>query len=217
MQEGQDMDFQSSDIGDKATPEYFSRVEGGKKNQEKVAVKRTRTNRKVLMIILAIVLGLAAIFIVVFTIVNLSNHTTIKRTHEELPTTISEVQRRAYKRAEDTGKYYDGIVYVKDLILDMQDSNVDKDFIFETKIFLARLIYEAGDFDLSISILQHLESSSPLTDRQKYWLYHAFVDIYKSEGNIEIMEQYLEMFNRLDIDHNNMDFNLPLGGSSDEM
>ena len=216
MQEGQDLDFRSSDIGDKATPEYFSRVEGGKKNQEKVVAKRTHTNRKALMIILAVVLGLAVIFIAVFAIMNLSNRTVTKRTHEELPTTISEVRRRTYKKSEETGKYYDGILYLNDLILDMQDSNVNKDLIFEAKIFLARFLYEAGDPDMALRILRYMESEGRLTDKQKYWLYSSYIDIYDGEGNSEATEYYQAQFKTLDLNNNQMDFIIQSGGWVDE-
>lgn len=210
------MDFQSSDIGDKATPEYFSRVEGGKKNQEKVVVKRTHTHRKALMIILAIVLGLAVIFIAVFAIINLSNRTITKRTHEELPTTISEVRHRTYKKAKETGKYYDGVLYLNDLILDMQDSNADQDLIFESKIFLARFLYEAGDPDMALRILRYAESEGHLTDRQKYWLYSGYIDIYESENKSEEVEYYRDQFKLLDINNNQMDFVTQSGGWVDE-
>ena len=218
MQEGQDQDFEfaSDNIGDRATTEYFSKVEGGKKNKEKIVKKRTRFTRKALFIILGVIIALTAIFITIFTIINISNKNIGKRTNEELPSTIVEVQRRAYKAANATGRYYDGIVYLGDLILDMQDSNIDPEFIFETEVYLARFIYEAGDAETAVSLLEDLENQEYLTDLQKYWLYGGLIDIYTNEDNTEKVKEYQELFDKLDVHNNYVTFGPSSGGGSNE-
>ena len=91
MQEGQEQDFEfsSNDIGDRATTEYFSKVEGGKKNKEKVTARRTRFTRKTLFIIFSVIIGLAVVFIGIFTILNLRSRIIGKRTEEEIPTSMT--------------------------------------------------------------------------------------------------------------------------------
>ncbi len=218
MQEGQDQDFEftSDNIGEKATTEYFSKVEGGKKNKEKVAERRTRFTRKTLFTILGIIVAIAVVFAVIFVVINISNRRIGKRTQEELPASMIEVQRRTFKAADATGRYYDGIVYLKDLILDMKDSDTDPDFLFEVYVYMARFIYQAGDPDNALLLLNRLEDQGSLTDLRKYWLYSSFIDIYKSENNEDGVAKYQELFDKLNINENFITFDVPMGGGSDE-
>ena len=88
--------FQSENIGNKATPEYFSNVKGGKKDQEKVEDKRSRVSRKTLFTILGALVGALVIVLVIALVANLLSRPKGSRTDEVMPTTADEIERRAY-------------------------------------------------------------------------------------------------------------------------
>ena len=211
------IDFSSSDIGNKATTEYFSNVKGGRKDKNKVDKKRTQRIRKMLFIFLGAAILVGAMLVALFVTSNSKSRTMGERTKEELPTEVAEVQRRTYKVAADHGAYYDGIVYLKDLIADMQGASMDADLVFESTVFLGRFIYEAGAFDTAINFLQKLEAREQLTDSNRYWLYNAFIDIYSAENYTNDADRYIGLLDQIMNENNLENFPDLLGGAVDEL
>lgn len=205
--------FHSDNIGTKATPEYFSNVKGGKKNQEKVENKRTRITRKTLFIILGAILGVAVIFIIVFAIINLAVRPRGSHTGESLPTTISEVEERTYKvlySGSETGGYANALRYVNNIIADLIESESDADLTFATRAFRSRLAYEAGGHTVGINDALNLIRDD-LTDTQKYIIYITLTDLYYKEGNITESDKYYNMALGLDVAEDNRDDQSPEG------
>ena len=200
MQEGQEQDFEfsSNDIGDRATTEYFSRVEGGKKNKEKVTAKRTRFTRRTLFIIFGIVIGIviiAAIILGVFGILN--THRIGKRTGDEITMDAAVIQQRAYEKAYETGKYEDGLVYFNNAMLDSIDAGADKEFIITALIYRAEYAYDAGGHNAAINNLLKIEESYELTDKQKLQMYIALAGLYSKNGDTANAEKYNEKYEEM--------------------
>ena len=164
--------------------------------------RRTHATRKTLQVVLACALGVAVIFIVFFVALNLLNKRVGTRTHEELDaTTIDSIEIKAYEEAYKTGKYYDGLLYLRDIIADLQDANADKDLIFKARLFRAEFMYDAGGKEQAFKLLDNLESTSGLTDEQKYLLYFTSAKLYERAGDTEKADQYKGRYTAIDNYH----------------
>lgn len=216
MQEGQDQDFEftSNNIGEKATTEYFSKVEGGKKNKEKVAERRTRFTRKTLFTIFGIVIGVVLIVVVILIISGVINsHRIGKRTGEEITTDAAVIQQRAYEKAYDTGKYKDGLVYFNNAILDAKDAGANEDFLITALIYRAEFAYDAGGHNAAIDDLLKVEKTYELSDKQKLQMYLALSNLYTKNGDVMNAEKYTKMYTDLSKEIGSRD---TLGGEGSE-
>lgn len=184
-------EFASKDIGNKATVEYFSNVEGGKKNQEKVMRRRTHATRKTLQVVLACAIGAVVIVAIIFVVLNLTGSKIGKRTGEQIPEDPSVLLVRAYEEAYKTGEYKDGLIYMNNMILDMKDNGYGNDKIIPALIYRAEFAYDAGGGSVAIDELLDIEESYDLTDKQKYLLYIVLASLYRKSGN----DQYADSYN----------------------
>ncbi len=210
--EGQDPSsavvFNSANIGDKATPEYFSNIEGGKKDKTKVRKRMTRQTRKTLLIILGVVIALLFVIVMIFVIMNIANsHKYGERTEQELPTTSDDIEQRTYDVVyrDENGGYREALIYLNNLIMDMVDSGSNANLIFAARAFRAKLAYEAGGgSQLGIQEALKLEESAE-TERQKYIIYSTLANLYYREGNLPMFNYYSSMTDDLDVEENKIE------------
>ena len=195
--------FQSENIGNKATPEYFSNVKGGKKDQEKVERKRSRMSRKTLFTILGALAGAIIVIFVIALVANLLSRPKGSRTDEVMPTSQIEIEERAYKvlYSGDENGYENAIVYLNDLIKDMGDLNYDSELIFDAYSARAYIAYQAGGEDVAIDEALRLLKEAD-TVNKKYSIYSTLILIYTQEGNTDKRDFYRDMVSELDIEAN---------------
>ena len=124
--------FHSAKIGDKATPEYFSNVQGGKKDDEKVHRRLTHQTIKILIITLSIVAAITLIVTLVFVIISVSGKKIGSRTEEEIPSTLDDIELRTYGVVyrQENGGYAEALTYLNNVILDLYDAGSDENLIF---------------------------------------------------------------------------------------
>lgn len=193
--------FNSDSIGNRATPEYFSNVAGGKKDKEKVAEKRTGQSRKRLFIILGVVAATLLITMVVALILNFGHRPHGSRTDEELPADITDIETRAYKvvRSGDEEGYTNALYYLNDLIRDMDDLKLNPDLIFAAYAVRARITFEGGAREVAIEEALRLAKEAD-TEMQKLYIYHELFYMYNQMGDIEKREFYGDLLRDLDVD-----------------
>lgn len=190
--------FHSGNIGNKATPEYFSNVKGGKKDQEKVERKRARISKKTLMIIWGVIAAVLVIVLMIALIANLTSRPKGSRTDEAMPVTIDEVEERTYEHlyTGDTADYPVAVTYITDLINDMEDLNQNKDLVFCSKVFRTRIIFRGGLREKGIKMAFALAEEAN-TDHQKDCAYNALAYMYSQEQNIEKRNFYMDLVKEL--------------------
>ncbi len=188
--------FNSDSIGNRATPEYFSNVKGGKKDKEKVAEIRSKKSRKPLFITLGTFAAALIIVMVIALIATLAVHRHGSRTDEEMPTNTAEIESRAYKVLYSSGKYENAIVYLNDLIKDMKDLGVDSELIFEAYAVRARIAYQAGGGDVAIQEALRLAKEAD-TDTKKINIYRVLAYIYAGEGDTEKYKFYSDLLEEM--------------------
>lgn len=195
--------FQSENIGNKATPEYFSNVKGGKKDQEKVERKRSRMSRKTLFTILGALAGAIIVILVIALVANLLSRPKGSRTDEVMPTTADEIERRAYTvvYSGDENGYENAIVYLNDLIKDMGDLNYNSELMFDAYSTRAYIAYQAGGEDVAIGEALRLLKEAD-TSEKKYTIYSKLILIYAQENNAEKVDFYRDMVSELDVETN---------------
>ena len=204
--------FQSENIGNKATPEYFSNVKGGKKDQEKVEDKRSRVSRKTLFTILGALVGALVIVLVIALVANLLSRPKGSRTDEVMPTTADEIERRAYAvvYSGDENGYENAIIYLNDLIRDMGDLNYNSELLFDAYITRARIAYQAGGGDVAIGEALRLAKEADTADK-KYQAYDLLYNLYNQEGKNEKRDFYGDLIGELNQENNTQ----ALGGGED--
>ena len=195
--------FHSGNIGNKATPEYFSNVKGGKKDQEKVERKRARISKKALMIIWGVIAAVLVIVLMIALIANLTSRPKGSRTNEELPPSQQDIEIRAYKvvYSGDENGYENALYYLNDLIKDMEDVNYNSDVIFEAYSVRALIAYQAGGEDVAISEAKRLVKEAD-TAEKKYSIYSTLNLIYSQAGDTEKRDFYRDMAFALDVETN---------------
>lgn len=205
--------FHSGSIGNKATPEYFSNVKGGKKDQEKVAKKRTRISRKALFMIFGAIIAALIVILMIVLIAHFTARPHGSRTDEDMPTTISEVEQRAYKvlYSGDENGYYNTLYYLNDMIKDMNDLNYDPDLIFATYAVRAHITFQGGARQVAIDEALRLAEEAT-NDIQKLYAYHELFYMYNQEGNTEKRDFYGDLMDELNVDLEND----AIGGMADE-
>lgn len=210
--------FSSEEIGNKATPEYFQNVKGGKKNKEKVDKKRTRVTRKTLTIILSAVAALLIVVVVIFVALNIVNSRKHgQRTDEDLPTTITEIEMRAYKEAYKTeGKvdYSNSLYYMNDLIADLVDTKASSDLIFSARAFYTLLMYQAGGKDAALQEALELADSAN-TETEKFTIYSVLDRLYILNQNWDEAQRYEDLMDTLDVEVNNKGTKSGYGSADD--
>lgn len=203
--------FHSSGIGNKATTEYFSNVKGDnkRKDKDKVEKRRIRVTRKTLFIIFGSLIGIIVVVMLVFVILNLGKRSTWgSRTEEELPTTLSEAEERAYKVVysdieSGTAYYKEALYYVSNLLQDLTDANQDEDLIFAVRAFGSQLAYEGGSnkaISAAVSLSNHAKN-----DAQKYSIYKVLERIYNAEGDSTKVEMIRDLIDGLNIPENKIE------------
>lgn len=205
--------FHSESIGNKATPEYFSNVKGGKKDQEKVEDKRSRVSRKTLFTILGALVGALVIVLVIALVANLLSRPKGSRTDETMPSNYTEIEERTYKvlYSGDENGYENAIVYLNDLIKDMKDLNQSSELIFAAYAVRARVAYQAGAKATAISEALRLASEAD-TNVEKLYAYHELFYMYNQEGDTEKRDFYGDLLRELDVSLEND----AVGGLTDE-
>ena len=199
--------FKSEAIGSKPTTEYFSNVKGGREDQSKVEKKRTTNTRKTLIIILSIVAGILITVTAVFVILSLVNRrgTYGERTGEDLPTTIEEVEERAYALAfedlEAPGNFEAALYYINNVIADMVDTNQDQDLIYAVRCFRAILAYQAGAPTAALNEALSLEEYAK-TDNQKFSIHGTLDRLYIWQRDYEKAVAYEDKMDALDVSEN---------------
>lgn len=199
--------FHSANIGDKATPEYFSNIEGGNKDSGKVQRRMTHQARKILIIILSAVAAITLVVTLIFIIINVTGKKVGSRTHEELPTAIDDIELRTYGVVyqQDNGGYAEALTYLANLIMDLHDSEVDDNLVFAARAFFAQLVYEAGGgSQLGIQeALKLLDQAQ--TEREKYTIYMTLSRLYTWENNMGLGNYYEDLANELDVPENKVE------------
>lgn len=205
--------FQSGDIGNKATPEYFVNVKGGKKDQAKVEKKRSRISRKTLTLIFSCIAAAIIIVLTVALIANLTSRPKGSRTDEVIPVTMQEIEKRTYKvlYSGDENGYENAIVYLNDLIKDLGDLNQSQDLIFAAYAVRARIAYQAGAKETAIAEALRLADEAD-TNTEKLYAYHELFYMYNQEGNTEKRDFYGDLLKELDVDLEKD----AVGGTADE-
>lgn len=191
--------FQSGNIGNKATPEYFSNVKGGKKDQEKVAEKRTRVSRKTLFVVLGVIAAVLVIILVIALVANLLSRPKGSRTDETMPATMDEVETRTYENLYRDGNYADysnALVYITDLINDMEDLNQNQDLIFCAKILRTKIIFQGGLRERGIDMALVLTNKAD-TDYKKNCAYNTLSYMYNQEQDIDKRNFYMDLIKDL--------------------
>lgn len=199
--------FHSAKIGDKATPEYFSNVQGGKKDDEKVHRRLTHQTRKILIITLSIVAAITLIVTLVFVIISVSGKKIGSRTEEEIPSTLDDIELRTYGVVyrQENGGYAEALTYLNNVILDLYDAGSDENLIFAARAFFAQLVYEAGGGS-QLGIQEALKLfSQAQTERQKYIIYTTLARLYNWDGNTELGTYYDNLSNELDVAENKVE------------
>ena len=193
--------FHSGDISNKATPDYFSNVKGGKKDKEIVSNKRSKKSRKALFITLGALAGALVVVLIITLVTTVFNHSRGSRTDETMPTTMQEIEERAYKvlHSGDENGYENTLYYLNDLILDMKDLNIDPEIIFAVYAVRARIAYEGGAKETGIEEALRLAREAN-TDLEKLYAYHELFYIYNREGNPEKRDFYGSLMDELNVD-----------------
>ena len=206
--------FHSESIGSQVTPEYFSNIKGGKKDKEKVQKIRSERSRKPLFITLGVVATILLI-IMIIALVRTFNHPRGSRTDEEMPTTTSEIESRAYKVLYESGKYENALAYLNDLIRDMKDLGASSEQIFEAYVVRARIAYQAGGEDVAIQEALRLVKEAD-TDTKKYSIYNVLYFMYSQEKNEEMSAFYSEMMDELNVPQNSIEGEVPIADEDSE-
>lgn len=191
--------FHSESIGSQATPEYFSNIKGGKKDKEKVQKIRSARSRKPLFIILGIIAAILLI-IMIIALVRTFNHPRGSRTDEEMPTDYSEIERRTYEHLYENAEadYKKALLYISDLIKDMEELNQSPDAIFVAEVVRTKIIYQGGLRDRAITLALNLARTAD-NDVQKYYIYSALQYMYHQEGNTGKSDFYAALLDELNV------------------
>ena len=193
--------FQSGSIGNKATPEYFSNVKGGKKDKEKVETKRSRVSRKTLTLIFSCIAAAIIIVLTIALIANLASRPKGSRTDEEMPTTFDEVEKRTYENlySGDTADYSVALAYLTDLIDDMEDLNQNSGLIFCSKVFRTKIIFQGDLREQALGMAQGLLEEAS-TDQEKDCAYEILAFMYNQEQDTEKRDFYMDLIKELNYD-----------------
>ncbi len=190
--------FQSGNIGNKATPEYFSNVKGGNKDQEIVERKRAHLSKKTLFIILGVIAAVLVVILMVALIANLTSRPKGSRTDEAMPATMDDVETRTYENLykDNTADYSTALVYITDLINDMEDLNQSQDLIFCTKILRTKIIFQGGLRERGIDMALSLTKKAD-TDYEKNCAYNTLSYMYNQEQNTDKRDFYMDLIKEL--------------------
>ena len=193
--------FNSDSIGNRATPEYFSNVVGGKKDKEKVIEKRTQQSRKRLFIVLGAISALLLIVMFTALIINFNTKPHGSRTDEAMPSNMSEIEERAYKvvYSGDEDGYTNALYYLNDMISDMEDLNLSPDLIFAVYAVRARITFQGGAREVAVEEALRLADEAN-TDIQKLYAYHELFYMYNQMGETDKRDFYGDLLAELDVD-----------------
>lgn len=203
--EGQDKvpdnSFESKNIGYVSTPEYFSNVKGGRKDKEKVERKRFNISHRTLRIIAIVTASLLAVILLITLIINLvASNNLGKRTHEPIPTELSTIETKAYEVAVSKG-YGDALVYLTDLMADLEDASRDINLIFGVKALRIQMLYSSGWPAYAFSEAESLKEDA-INERQRYTVFALLAKMYSWDGDNDMANYYRELAESVNVDDN---------------
>ena len=185
-QNNTNISFDSEKIGTRPTVDYFSNIDGGRKDEQKVRRNRTRITRKTLTIILAALGAILLVILIVFAINSMSGPKPTTYTSNDFPEDINAFEEKAYKLVYSEGWSYGEVsTFIEYAIADSKDA----DRTLKLKLLRAEFLRLGGYTDAADSEMKTLIENA-YTDEQKYIVLNAAAHFYYYLGDTDLAELY---------------------------
>lgn len=197
-QNNTNISFDSQKIGTRPTVDYFSNIDGGGKDNEKIQRRRTRITRKTLTIILAGLGALLLVITIIFLVNIWSGPKTTEYTSDDFPQDMSAFEEKAYNLVYSEGWSYGEVATFIDYAI--ADSK-DMDRTLRLKLLHAEFLRLGGYAEAAESEMRYLIENA-YSDQQKYIVLSAAAHFYYYAGDESLAELYQWQADQLDVPEN---------------
>ena len=197
-QNNTNISFDSQKIGARPTVDYFSNIDGNRKDNQKIQRRRTRVTRKTLAIILAALAAALVVVTIIFLINVLGGPKPRQYNSNDFPENINEFEEKAYSLVYSEGWSYGEVsTFIDYAIADSKDA----DRTLQLKLLRIEFLRLAGYTEAAEGELKNLLENT-YADSQKYLVLMAAANFYYNTGDVDLALTYQWQANQLDVPQN---------------
>lgn len=201
-QNNTNISFDSQKIGTRPTVDYFSNIDGGRKDDEKIQRHRTRLTRKALTIILAALGAILVVVTIIFLVNIIGGNKPREYTSDDFPQNINDFEEKAYSLVYSDGWSYGEVAtFIEYAIADSKDP----ERTLQLKLMRIEFLRQAGYVEAAEGELIYLLENT-YDDPSKYLVYMAAANFYYNIGDVGLAETYQLIADRLDVPQNQGDW-----------
>ena len=197
-QNNTNISFDSEKIGTRPTVDYFSNIDGGRKDDDKISRNRTRVTRKTLTIILAALGAILLVITIIFLVNVLGGPKPTQYTSDDFPEDMNAFEEKAYSLVYSEGWSYGEVsTFIDYAIADSKDA----ERTLRLKLLRAEFLRLGGYTDAAENEMKTLIENA-YTDAQKYIVLSAAAHFYYFAGDTDLAELYQWQADQLDVPEN---------------